>query len=71
LRLTQGGISRCINGEFTADGSCGECSGHKENLPQPERMYKRRLARMCDSDARRSSLPPLPFKRRGFQLVRF
>ena len=43
--LTQCRISHRINGEFTADGSCGECDCHKANIPQIEHMCKYRLAR--------------------------
>ncbi len=46
LGLTQGGISRGINGEFAAYSTCGECYCHKDSIPQPEHMCKRRLMRI-------------------------
>ncbi len=71
LRLAQGCISRRVNGEFTANGSYGERYTHKRNIPQSERLCKRRLMQTNVVSMRRYSFPPLPLKRRGFQLVRF
>src|SRR6266545_5663303 len=58
LSLTQCGIRRRINGEFTADGSCGKCYCHRENIPRIEHMCKRCPAQTWVESMRCCSFPP-------------
>jgi hypothetical protein len=57
LGLTQRGISRRINSEFTANGSCGECYCHRDNILQIERLCSRRLMYSNVVPMRRYSFP--------------